>query len=368
MNTFFSFIGEIFRKSILAFFITVSATTALCMPLLFLITLSVAAVGTDIESDKLTTSYEYGDENSENKILAVPITGVIYGDLDMGGGSTDIFGNSYDTFGYEVKDVLHKAERDNSIKAVVLLINSPGGTIVGSAAIADGIAQYKAATKRPVYAHVSGMAASGAYWAAVGADKIHADSGSIIGSVGVINGGFMFYNNPVALDGGLLGEGVTTKDGIESYYITSGKGKDLGNPFRRPTDEELKVLQDGADNNYATFVNRVSQLRGIPEETIRNNLGAYIYDNESAIGRKMLDVTSSREETFATLAKAANIGNDFQVVSGHERKSRLEMLLGAVSSLRAPQASTVEKRLKAEFCAPHKPLVYYGDVAKVCSQ
>lgn len=368
MNNLFSFIGEVFRKSVLAFFITSSASIALFMPLIFMVMLSAAAVGTDVESSSLTTSYEYGKEDSENKILTIPITGIIFGDPDMDGETSDIFGTSYNTYGYEIKDLLRKAEKDNSIKAVVLLINSPGGTIYGSQAIADGIAQYKEATKKPVFAHVSGMAASGAYWAAVGADKIHADEGSIIGSIGVINGGFMFYDNPVAMDGGLLGEGVTTTDGIESYYITSGKGKDLGNPFRRPTEEELKVLQEGADNNYATFVSRVSQLRGIPDTTIRSEIGAYIYDNASAISRKMLDVTSSREGTFEAVAKAANVGEDYQVVSGHERKSRLELLLGAVGALRAPQAVSVEKRLMAEFCAPHRPLVYYGDVAKVCSQ
>ncbi len=369
MNSLISFIGELVRKTILAFFITVSVSTALVFPMLMLIGVSAAAV-TKEESKVLNTTYVYGKDESDNKILAIPITGVIYGDAGMDGDFSDIFGNSANTYGYAIKKVLREAADDDSIKAVVLLINSPGGTIYGSQAIADGLMSYKEKTKKPVYAHVSGLAASGSYWAAVGADKIYADVGSSIGSIGVINGGFMYYNNPIALDGGLLGEGVTTKDGIESTYITSGKGKDLGNPFRRPTEEELKVMQDGADNNYSVFVKRVSSRRGIDESEIRNVIGAYIYDNDIAVARKLIDMTGSREFTYGELAKVASLGEDYQVVSAHEKRSRLEALLGAVGMHGGTRVSAgdIEKRMQADFCAPLKPLVYYGDIAKVCTQ
>lgn len=369
MNVIISFLGELFRKSILAFFITMSVTTALFFPFLMLIMIGVAAGSEDKAVDGMTTKYVYGKELSKNKILTIPITGVIYGDMDTDGGGSGFFEDTSNTYGYDVKRLLRQAAKDSSIKAVVLEINSPGGTIYGSQAIADAISAYKESTKKPVYAHVTGMAASGAYWAAVGADKIVADLGSIVGSIGVINGGFMVYNNPIALDGGLLGGGVTTKDGIESYYITSGKGKDLGNPYRKPTEEELQVLQTGAENNYKLFVKRVSDRRGIDEEVIRNTIGAYIYDNESAIERKLLDMTGSREFSYAQLAKEANLGTDYQVVSGKERRSKLEALLEAVSkqTIFRAQSEDLGSRLKAEFCAPHKPLVYYGDVAKVCA-
>jgi len=371
MNIIINFLGELFRKSILAFFITASAMTAVFFPLFMLIAIGAAAAGSsDVDTKALNTTHVYGNEKSINKILTIPLTGVIYGDPETDGGDEGLFGSTYNTYGYEIKQKLRNAIDDTSIKAVVLEINSPGGTIYGSAAISDAISEYKAKTNKPVYAHVTGMAASGAYWAAVGADKIVADLGSMVGSIGVINGGFMVYNNPVALDGGLLGGGVTTTDGIESYYITSGKGKDMGNPFRKPTDEELQVLQQGADNNYAVFVKRVSEKRGIDEQVIRNTIGAYIYDNDTAIERKLLDATGNRETTYTALAKEAKIDQDFQVVSTRDRRSRLESLLSATGLLKfVPQSnSKIEQRLQTELCAPHKPLAFYGDLAGVCSR
>ena len=85
-----------------------------------------------------------------------------------------------------MEDNIWQAAKEDSIKGVVLMVNSPGGTIFGSNAILDGVKEYKNETGKPVIAFVTGMAASGGYWASLGADEIIADSGSTIGSIGVI--------------------------------------------------------------------------------------------------------------------------------------------------------------------------------------
>ena len=367
MRRFFSFVREIIRKSVIAFFVTLSVSSALFLPLFFLL-VGTVALSSDVFFDSLTTVYAYGKVTSSHKILAVPIRGIIFGDAESDS-DPFLFSLLSDTYGYDIKRILRKAAEDSSIKAILLEINSPGGTIYGSQAIADGIRDYQSQTNKPVYAHVSGFAASGAYWAAVGADKIIADAGSIIGSIGVINGQFFVYNNPYALDNGILGGGVTTKDGVQFYSITSGKGKDLGNPFRSPTAEELQILQRGADANYALFVQRVSERRGIPVDTIRNDIGAYVYDNDTAIQKKLLDMTGSREFAYAELAKVAEISDNYQVVRVKDRRSRFDMLLNAFFSRHLSSArEDFARRLKAEFCTPYRPLVYYGDVSLVCGK
>jgi protease-4 len=79
----------------------------------------------------------------------------------------------------------------------------------------------------------------------------------LIGSIGVIGGILTYFDNPVALDGGLLGGGIVTKNGIQQTVISAGRGKDLGNPFRKPTEEELQVLRQGVNYEYNQFVQLV---------------------------------------------------------------------------------------------------------------
>ena len=141
-------------------------TVFLCaiFPLIALIVLSFA-LGEDTSAQ---TEYPavYGD--GANQLLSIKVNGVIMGDsadneMPLG----DVGGNAY---GYDIKAKLYAAAADDNIKGVILDINSPGGTIYGSRAIADGVKYYKDTTKKPVYAFISGIGASGAYWAAASAD------------------------------------------------------------------------------------------------------------------------------------------------------------------------------------------------------
>jgi protease-4 len=311
-------------------------------------------------SDDSTQSLQYqvidGDKDSTNKILSIPVNGVILGDESESPSALPFLAQGV-TFGYEVKDELAKAAKDPNIKAVIIEINSPGGTIYGSRAIADGITEYKKATHKPVYAHVSGLAASGGYMSAVPADAIFADYGSTTGSVGVIFGPIKYYDT-VLSEGGLLEGEVVTENGIESMYITAGKSKDLGNPYRRITPEERASLQSMVNEEYNAFVSFVSENRNINSQTVRDSIGAMVYSNAAAQQFGLIDGTKNKQEAHKSLAQKAGIA-DFQVVEKMREYGFVETLLeGKLFNTQTPQACLLTEGV----------LAYHGDMSVLCGE
>ncbi len=327
--------------------------------LFFGIVLVGATVGSQAgNSDTVRTIYG----NGSNGLLSIKISGMIMGSNDSGDVFSSLLGDSI-TYGYDIKEQLRKAAEDSTVSGVILEIDSPGGTIYGSRAIADGIAHYKNTAKKPVYAHIQGSGASGAYWAAASADVIYADYGSIIGSIGVVMGPFQYYNTPLAEDGGLLGGGVVTQNGIESVTITAGTSKDLGNPYRRLTESEVQLLQQSINNEYDEFVRYISTQRDIPENEVRDNIGALIYDPKLALKRKLINAIGSRDDAYQALAKAAEIADDFQVIREESPANSLQTLLGAFTPAKQPQTTT------PSLCnLSRSVLAYHGDVTRFCKE
>jgi protease-4 len=303
-----------------------------------------------------------GNGLSANQLLVIPVHGEIIGDAD--GDAAAGWSNSV-TSGYDIKQKLYEAANHAEIKGVLLQINSPGGTIYGARAIADGVAHYRAQTKQPVYAHIEGVGASGAYWAAASTDRIIADYGSDIGSIGVIMGPFKYYDTVLSETGGLLDGGVITQNGIQSFSITAGTSKDVGNPYRRLTADEQHQLQLSVNNEYDQFVQYVSDHRKIPTDTLRNQIGAMIYDNKTAQNLKLIDQTASREDTYTALAKAAQLGDkDFQVMREVQPIGLVQSLLGAVGV--KPQTSA---KSSFDTCSlTRSKLAYYGSVTDLCAK
>ena len=322
-----------------------------------------------------TAGYTYvsGTRTSKNKLLSVRVSGIILGSPAREFG-VPMFGEA--TFGYSVRRTLDEAASDTNIKGVILHLQTPGGTIFGARAIHEAVVAYRKKTNRPVVAYVEGLSASGGVMAMVGADKIYADHGSLVGSIGVIGPQWLFYNKPVAVDGGLFGQGITTRDGIEQTIITAGRGKDLGNPFRRPTEEELAVLQRGVDEEYAHFVGHVAANRKIEEATIRDRMGAHVFDNVEAQRLGLIDGTKDKPGALAALADLAKVGRDYQVVRPlMDQPSLLAQMLStrfglASAEAAVPSASDVQRELRLEICsaAQRYPLAYHGDPASLCRQ
>jgi protease IV len=309
------------------------------------------------------TEYVEGAPRSRNRLLSIEVNGVILGEQDQEGGF--LSGLTDAAYGYEIKDQLLKAAKEPSIKGVVLELNTPGGTIFGSQAIADGVRAYREQTGKPVVAFVKGLSASGGMWAMAPATRILADHGSVIGSIGVIMGTFAYYDGVTATEGGLLGGGVTTRNGIQYTTISAGRGKDIGSPYRPLTDEERSVLQRALDNSYDEFVKHIATTRNIPESMIRDRIGALIYDNLSAQQLGLIDATASRQEAYREAARLAELtGNDWQVVK-KEGDSGLWSTVFSRGNAPAPSAA----QPRSGGCLPrHAVLAYYGEPTALCTR
>jgi protease-4 len=294
-----------------------------------------------------------------NELLSLKITGPILGEAED---IPFVFATG-ETYGYEVKEKLFEAATDPTVNGVILEINSPGGTIFGSRAIADGVKYFKQKSGKPVYAYIQGMGASGAYWAAAAADKIFADYGSDIGSIGVIMGPFKYYDTPVSESGGVFGGGVLTQNGIETVYLSAGKSKDLGNPYRRMTPDEVRILQGQVNNEYDNFVRYVADRRNIPEASLRNIVGAMSYDNKTAESYKLIDKTASREDTYHALADEAGIKGEFRVVRESMETGFWDAALGVFQHKPERKANAAGP---CPLAGAH--LAYAGNVLDLCEQ
>jgi protease IV len=321
--------------------------------------------GTVEVEDAPIYTFVSGKERSNNQLLEISVDGVILNDTTSG---FDLSGGGA-TYGYKIQRFLEKASKKDDVKGIFLRLATPGGTIVGSQAIFEALKTYREQTKKPAIAYVEGLSASGGVMSMVGADTIYAAPGSIIGSIGIIGASLTYFDGPVAVDGGLLGGGITTRNGIQQTIISAGRGKDLGNPFRKPTEEELTVLREGINNEYSDFVKHVAKARKIDEKTIRDKMGALIFDNKVAQQYKLIDGTKTRTEAIAELAKRAKVGDDFQVVKVSERRGFLGGLFGKQQpSLSGKQIQALVQRDVCSVVASRSPMVYYGNMNTLCAQ
>lgn len=310
-----------------------------------------------------------GKNGSRNILVSLPVEGVILGSPPQELSASPI-GWFNATYGYAIQRALEKAADDEKVKGVFLHIQSPGGTIFGSMAIHEGIKAFQKSTGKPVLAFIEGLAASGGVMAMVGADAIYADYGSYIGSIGVMGAALTYYNQPTATEGGILGGGIVTRGGIEQTVISAGRGKDLGNPFRRPTEEEIQTLQQGADAEYANFVRHVSENRKISEPTLRDRMGAQIFDNRTAETLGLIDGTLNRNDAVAKLAEMAGVAEDYQLARPRRAPTRMWQELLFSTGLGGSMDEAHRAAVWSQVClaAGRMPMAYYGDLEALCAE
>ena len=308
-----------------------------------------------------TTETIWGSPMSKNRIRAIRVTGVIL--ADPGDGSTLTGG----TYGYEIAAQIDALDADDAA-GLLLLVNTPGGSINGSKAMADAIARYQQRTKKKVVVHVQGMSASGGMYTMAGADEIIADHGSLIGSIGVIFGPFEQYKDVTATTGTLFTEGYVTTGGIEYSYLTEGRDKDFGNPFREMREEERANLQAGLANVYDDFVTWVATSRTIDRAVITDQLGAHIFDPETAIENGLIDSRMGIDEAYRRAATVMGVDPDDTQVVTPAAPGLLEQLLGVEA--RVPGHALPLKAGEAASAAicgsTPRALVFHGQPAAVC--
>ena len=147
---------------------------------------------------------------------------------------------------------LQRAEDDSSVKAIVLRVNSPGGTVTSSDGMYQILRRFREKTGKPIVSSIQEMGASGAYYLSCAADKIVAQPTSIVGSIGVIFESLEF-------------SGTLGKIGAKSWAITSGPLKEMGSPFKPLEPREEAVMQEMVEEYFARFVDIVKTRRPISE-------------------------------------------------------------------------------------------------------
>lgn len=330
------------------------------------VALAGAVGGDQADASAPVTERVWGPADASSTLLAVPVQGTILGSSADG---SPLGGAAY---GYDIARTIDDLGPDD-YDGIVLEMNTPGGTIYGARAIADAVGRYQERSEHPVVAFVRGISASGGMYAMAGADEIIADHGSLVGSIGVVSGPFERYRDVTGIPGSLLAPGVETEGGITSEYLTEGEGKDFGNPYRDMTEEERAVWQNGLANEYSQFVDAVSEGRDIPAQTIRDDLGAYLYDGGTAVEKGLVDRVLGQEEAYREAAKRAGADPEDTAVDRISTPGLLESLLSASSDRVAGRTATTQAadaqiaaRTSVVCSGPRVALVYSGDLSAVC--
>lgn len=207
------------------------------------------------------------------KILLVEIDGVIREAPETAG----FFGTTSEGTVARIREELDRAREDDAVRAVLLRVNSPGGTVTGSDLIHREILRFKQERGVPVIAQLMGMATSGGYYVALAADRIQAQPTTVTGSIGVI-----FTSINVA--------GLMEKIGVEDQTITSGEFKDTASLLRRMTPEERAQLQSVLDELYARFVDVVRQGRpDLDADAVRAVADGRIFSAQQALEHGLVD-------------------------------------------------------------------------------
>lgn len=184
---------------------------------------------------------------------------------------------------------LDKARRDRAVKAVLLRINSPGGTVVAAELMHDEIMYFKRRTGKPVIAIMMDVAASGAYYIACACDEIVAQPSTVTGSIGVIMQTFEI-------------SGTMNLIGVTGDAITSGPHKDTGSPFRKMQPEERELFQQIVDEMYEGFVRVVDEGRPNLDETkVRELADGRVYLAGQALENGLIDRIATMRETIRTV-------------------------------------------------------------------
>jgi protease-4 len=275
-----------------------------CALLLFLLSVVTALVtggcgglkvniGTDDPREPLK---EYTLEGrGRGKVLVIPIRGFL-SDAPRRG-----FLGERASLVQEVVSQLRLAEKDKQVKALLLEINSPGGSVTASDILYHEIMGFKQRTKAAVVAALMDVAASGGYYIALPADRIVAHPTTITGSVGVI-----FMRPKVA--------GLMEKLGVAVEVNKSGKEKDIGSPFRPSTPEEEKVFQDMTDRLGEKFLERVADHRRMDRGALSAVSSARIYLADEAMQLRLVDAIGYLNNAVDEARQLAGLPGDAKVV------------------------------------------------------
>jgi protease-4 len=208
---------------------------------------------------------------------------------------------------------IRKARKDENIKAIVLRVNSPGGSIVASDVIWREMSEAKKV--KPVIASMGEVAASGGYYISAPADTIVAQPNSITGSIGIFG---LWFNVQ-----GLLND----KLGITTDGVSTGQFSDFMNPTRPLTEVERTIIQTSVEEGYETFISRVAEGRGMHPDSVKKVASGRVWTGTQAKERGLVDVLGGLNTAIEIAAGKLGAGDDYRVIYYPEQKTWFETLL-----------------------------------------
>ncbi|MBP8000282.1 MAG: signal peptide peptidase SppA [Chloroflexi bacterium] len=248
-------------------------------------------------------------------------------------GEADEFVDGTAVSGVVISD-LRAAEADPTIKAIVLLVDSPGGTVTGSKEIYEVIKEIN----KPIVVSMGALAASGGYYISAPANYILARSDTWTGSIGVISQV-------------ITAEELLNEVGVDVVIITSGENKSIGSPFREMTPEQIAIFQALVDESFAEFVQVIVEGRGLSESVVRELADGRIYSGRQAVTNGLVDALGTLQDAVAKAAALGGISGTPRIVeyehvpsfsalltgfSAQANRSEAEQLLQMIQTLTLP--------------------------------
>ena len=262
------------------------------------------------EKINFITLSEYENVNNENarKKFKKDKIAVIYaqGDIVSGDGSETVIGSE------RISKAIRKAREDEKVKAIVLRVNSPGGSALASDVIWREMILAK--NKKIVVVSMGDLAASGGYYIACASDKIYASPNTITGSIGVF--GLMFS----------FEELFTEKLGLTFDQVKTNKFADLGSSNRPLTDNEYAIIQEGVEDVYKTFTSKVASGRNMSQENVDEIGQGRVWSGANAIEIDLIDEFGGLEESIIGAAELAEL-DDYRLIELPEQKDPFQQLI-----------------------------------------
>jgi len=228
---------------------------------------------------------------------------------------------------------LKKFADDDSVKAIILHVNSPGGGVAASEEIYREVKRIRDEKKKRIVASIETVGASGAYYVASATNKIYADNGSIVGSIGVIA---EWVNYGELLHWAKL-NAITMK---------AGEFKDTGSPTREMTPAERAYMQSLIDDMHTQFIQAVAEGRHVKEEDIRAIANGKVWTGEQAAPLKLVDQITDFEGAVKDTAKAVGISGEPTLVwPPKSKRSGMDLLFGDVSDYLPSREKLLEQQV-----------------------
>ncbi|WP_420318312.1 signal peptide peptidase SppA [Ekhidna sp.] len=259
-----------------------------------------------MKMNKYIQAISIESDYSTNRIAVI----VAEGDIMMGG-DEGIVGKTY-------ADEIRKARNNDKIKAIVMRVNSGGGSMTASDMIWRELMLTKG--KKPIIASMGGAAASGGYYIAMPADTILAQPNTITGSIGIFG---MWFN---------FGEFLENKIGITHDVVKTGEYSDIYTVTRPLRDSERAIIQRGVNNGYEVFTQKVADARGMSQDEVKEIAGGRVWSGEQAIENGLVDQLGSYQDAIELAVKAAGIEDDYSVSHYPRKKPFIEEVLEKMSA------------------------------------